>query len=270
VAHPVRHKKNRKRISDSLNNNNQFLKNYNNMFLQEFYRKDGDNVIISAEQGSLFAKEVAEDFNPLHDPESRRFCVPGDLLFSLVLEKYGLSRKMQFIFTGMVGDGIKLNFPDTDSSEFEITDENGKTYLRVIREGDVNHNEAMIEAFVRDYVAFSGQNFPYVLVPLLEKENVMINLERPLVIYDSMTIEFKHLDFDKPHLDMLEPEIEVNGKRGAAKLHFQIKSDDEVVGLGHKKLAISGLREFEAGPMQDFVDNYLNRKNQYLDALQKS
>jgi uncharacterized protein DUF3581 len=236
----------------------------NNMFLKDFYSKNDELVVITAQQASLFAKEVAGDFNPLHDPDSKRFCVPGDLLFSLVLEKYGLSEKMDFIFAGMVGDGISLDFPQTDEEQFEVTDKNAKTYLKIERQGALTKDEALIEALVRDYVAFSGHNFPYVLVPLLEKDNVMINIDRPLVIYDSMSIEFKHLNFSQPRLEMLEPELEVSGKRGSARLHFQITSEGEVVGTGYKKLAISGLRTFEADPMQAFVDNYLARKDQYL------
>ncbi len=234
------------------------------MFLKEFYSIEDGAIRIDAQQASLFAKEVAGDFNPLHDPDSKRFCVPGDLLFSLVLEKYGLSEKMHFTFAGMVGHGVQLNFPDTDADRFEITDNNEKTYLQVERNGAHNRDERMIEALVRDYVAFSGQNFPYVLVPLLEKENVMINLDRPLVIYDSMTVEFSTLDFKSPRLETLPPELEVNGKRGSARLHFQIREGDAIVGYGHKKLAISGLREFEAEPMQEFVDNYLARKERYF------
>ena len=240
------------------------------MFLKDFYSIDNGSVQIDAQQASLFAKEVAGDFNPLHDPDSKRFCVPGDLLFSLVLEKYGLSEKMNFTFSGMVGHGVRLEFPETDAERFDITDNNQKTYLQVERYGAINHDETTIEALVRDYVAFSGQNFPYVLVPLLEKENVMINLDRPLVIYDSMTVEFNSLNFSEPRLEMLEPELEVTGKRGSARLHFQIEESNKVVGSGYKKLAISGLREFEAEPMQQFVDNYLARKEQYFAVLPKA
>lgn len=240
------------------------------MFLQKFYSINDGSIHINAEQASLFAKEVAGDFNPLHDPDSKRFCVPGDLLFSLVLEKYGLSEKMHFTFSGMVGHGVNLYFPETEADHFEITDNNQKTYLKIERSGRFNRDEAMIETLVRDYVAFSGQNFPYVLVPLLEQENVMINLDRPLVIYDSMTVEFKTLDFVSPRLEMLQPELEVNGKRGSARLHFQINEGNKVVGFGYKKLAISGLRPFEAEPMQEFVDNYLTRKEQYFSVLPKT
>ncbi len=238
------------------------------MFLKEFYSIDEDgSVVITAQQASLFAKEVAKDFNPLHDPDAKRFCVPGDLLFSLVLEKYGLSEKMYFTFAGMVGDAVKLNFPETNASQIDIKDNNGKTYLQIERRGGVDQNEEMIETLVRDYVAFSGHNFPYVLVPLLEKENVMFSLDRPLVIYENMNIEFKRLNFNNPRLEMLKPELEVNGKRGSARLRFQIISDDEVVGSGSKKLTISGLRPLEAEPLKEFVNNYLARKEQYLNSI---
>ena len=234
------------------------------MFLKEFYDTHDNSIRIAAQQASSFAKEVAHDFNPLHDADAKRFCVPGDLLFSLVLEKYGLSENMHFIFSGMVGDGVLLHFPETDAEQIDITDDQGKTYLQVQRSGEINHDHAMLETLIRDYVAFSGQNFPYVLVPLLARKNVMFNIDRPLVIYESMTLNMLRVDIANPQLDMLEPTMEVNGKRATAYLHFQIKSEDEIVGSGFKKLAVSGLREYEAEPMQAFVNEYLARKNGYL------
>jgi hypothetical protein len=237
------------------------------MFLKEFYDTCEGNIRIAAEHASMFAKKIAHDFNPLHDVDAKRFCVPGDLLFSLILEKYGLSRNMHFIFSGMVGDGVLLNFPDTDAERIEVTDNQGKTYLQVERSGDISRDSALIESFTRDYVAFSGQNFPYVLVPLLAKENVMFNLNRPLVIYESMTLSFDHLDFKQASVQMLEPEMNVDGKRASAFLHFQVKSGEKVVGRGFKKLAISVMSGYEAEPMQAFVDDYLARKNGYLDNL---
>ncbi|TRW95130.1 DUF3581 domain-containing protein [Candidatus Methylobacter oryzae] len=237
------------------------------MFLKEFYDLNNGNISIAAQQASMFAKEVAHDFNPLHDVDAKRFCVPGDLLFSLVLEKYGLSQNMHFTFSGMVGHDVLLNFPDSDAGQIAVTDNEGKPYLQVERSGDVSKNSALIESFTRDYVAFSGQNFPYVLVPLLATENVMFNLSRPLVIYESMTLNFDHLDFQQASVEMLEPKMEVNGKRASAFLHFQIKAGEQVVGAGFKKLAISVLNGYEAEPMQAFVDEYLARKNNYLNNL---
>lgn len=241
------------------------------MFLKSFYTTQDGYVQISAEQASMFAKEVAHDFNPLHDVDAKRFCVPGDLLFSLVLDKYGLSESMHFTFSGMVGHNILLDFPDTDDSHIAVTDNQGKSYLEIDRSGAVNRNPELIETLIRDYVAFSGQNFPYVLVPLLAKEKIMFNIDRPLVIYESMTLSLNHLDFTQPSLEMLEPKMEVNGKRATAYLYFQIKSSTgDIVGTGFKKLAVSGLRDYEAEPMDAFVQEYLARKNGYLQNLATS
>lgn len=237
------------------------------MFLKEFYNTHDGGISIAAEQASMFAKEVAHDFNPLHDVDAKRFCVPGDLLFALALDKYGLSQNMHFTFSGMVGHGVLLDFPDTDAERIDVNDNQGKAYLQVERSGDLSRDSALTESFTLDYVAFSGQNFPYVLVPLLAEENVMFNLNRPLVIYESMTLSFDHLDFRQASVEMLEPKMEVNGKRASAFLHFQIKAGEAVVGSGFKKLAISVLNGYEAEPMQAFVDEYLARKNGYQSNL---
>ncbi|MFI3118599.1 MAG: DUF3581 domain-containing protein [Methylococcaceae bacterium] len=237
------------------------------MFLKDFYSIYEGNISIAAEQASMFAKEVAHDFNPLHDIDAKRFCVPGDLLFALALEKYGLSQNMHFTFSGMVGHDVLLNFPDTDAGLINVSDNQGKAYLQIERSGNVSRDSALIESFIRDYVAFSGQNFPYVLVPLLAQEKVMFNLNRPLVIYESMTLSFDHLDFQQASVEMLEPKIDVDGKRASAFLHFQIKADGDIVGAGFKKLAISVPSDYEAEPMQAFVDEYLARKNDYLGNL---
>jgi hypothetical protein len=237
------------------------------MFLKDFYSIHDGRVSIAAEQASMFAKEVAHDFNPLHDVDAKRFCVPGDLLFSMALEKYGLSQQMHFIFSGMVGHDVLLNFPDIDAELIDVNDNQEKTYLQIERTGDINRDTALIESLIRDYVAFSGQNFPYVLVPLLAQENVMFNINRPLVIYESMTLSFDHLNFQQASIEMLAPKIDVNGKRAAAFLHFQIKTGENVVGTGFKKLAISVPSAYEAEPMQVFVNDYLARKNDYLGNL---
>ena len=238
------------------------------MFIKEFYSGNDSATEITAQQGSLFAKEVARDFNPLHDVEAKRFCVPGDLLFAIVLDKYGLSKKMNFTFTGMLGHGgVTLDFPQTEADQFDIVGSNQKTILKVERSGEIVNDKAMIAALVRDYVEFSGHNFPYVLVPLMKEQNAMINVARPLVLYESMSLEFKHFNFSEPKVEMLEPKLTVNGKRGDAYLRFQIKAGEEVVGEGFKKIVISGIREYDEEPMQNFVDNYLAGKDRYLENM---
>jgi hypothetical protein len=82
-----------------------------------------------------------------------------------------------------------------------------------------------------------------------------------------MTLSFEHLDFRQVSVEMLEPKLEVNGKRASAFLHFMIKTGEDRVGTGVKKLSISVPSVYEAEPMQAFVDEYLARKNEYLGNL---
>ncbi|MGD2117273.1 MAG: DUF3581 domain-containing protein [Chromatiales bacterium] len=233
------------------------------MFLEKFYSLDNNRTLISTEQASNFAKKIADDFNPIHDPDAKRFCVPGDLLFSLVLSKYGLSQKMCFVFTGMVGKSIPLNFPDTDAESFSITDDNNKEYLRVDRRGNVSHDAELIEKFVKGYVAFSGQTFPHILVPLMASHNVMINPQRPLVMYESMSVDLDSVDIHDPVLELYDSSLEVNGKRGDAAVTFQVKCGEHVVGTGVKKLVLSGLREFDQSQIDQVVESYSNNKRNF-------
>lgn len=229
------------------------------MFVECFHSRVDGAVRISACQASRFAKEVAGDFNPIHDVGAKRFCVPGDLLFCLVVAKYGLSRSMAFSFTGMVGDGIGLDFPDTEAEHIEVTGAGGKIYLRVQRRGEGRAEPARAETLARAYVAFSGRNFPYILAPLMAKHRVMINPERPLVIYDGMDFELTRLDLTAPVLELVDAALTVAGKRGDARLDFRISDRGETVGSGHKNLVLSGLREYDEAAMQGMIDAYRRR-----------
>lgn len=237
------------------------------MFLEKFYSIDKGKTLISPEQASHFAKKIADDFNPIHDPEAKRFCVPGDLLFSLVLSKYGLSQKMCFTFAGMVGKGVPLNFPDSDAERITITDDNDKQYLHIDRKGQVSHNMDLIERFVKSYVAFSGHTFPHILVPLMAENNVMINPARPLVMYESMSVDLDSVDISKPTLELSNSKLDVNGKRGDAAVTFNVKCDGEVVGKGVKKLVLSGLREFDQSQIDAVVQSYSENKNRFQSGV---
>lgn len=233
------------------------------MYLNSFHQLDNQTITITPQQASRFAKEVAQDFNPLHDPESKRFCVPGDLLFALVLANQGLSKKMVFNYTGMVGQGVSLDVPNDTGNEFKVTDNNGKEYLNVSREGDTTKDMALIEAFTRAYVAFSGHSFPHILVPLMKDNNVMINPARPMVIYESMAFEFDRLDLTAPTLKFDNSDLDVQGKRGTVTLNFHVVDNGETVGYGHKTMVLSGLREFDEEQVQKLVDVYEATKANY-------
>jgi hypothetical protein len=230
------------------------------MLLEDYYSEDNSSIIFSRQQASDFAKHIAGDFNPIHDTDAKRFCVPGDLLFSLVVAKCGLSQKMRFVFSGMVSDGIALNFPDTTSTTLDIVDGSGKKYLSLERSGDTTQDKDLIRDLTRSYVRFSGQTFPHILVPLMLEQQVMINPDRPLVIYESMAIDLDRLDFENPQLELTRPVLEVDGKRGNVRLEFCLKAGGETVGRGEKTMVISGLRAYDEDKVQAMVDNYTNQK----------
>ncbi|MFT6031588.1 MAG: hypothetical protein ACI854_000112 [Arenicella sp.] len=232
-------------------------------FLSNFYSVWNDNqVSVSAEQGNNFAKNVADDFNPIHDTESKRFCVPGDLLFAIALEHYGLHQSMSFQFRELIKAETELNYPDVSqsSAKFDVTCDRDKPVLGIEFSGDSSYQIEKVEQLIRSYVVFSGQNFPHILVPLMQQHNVMINPARPLVIYQSMSLSFDSLDFDSLNIELSRTELEVLGKRGNAELHFDLNNGDKKIGTGLKRLVLSGLREYEQASIDIMCEQYYASK----------
>ena len=230
-------------------------------FLDKYYSKvSNEQLTITAEQASAFAKQVACDFNPIHDADSRRFCVPGDLLFAIALRRYGLKQTMAFQFTNIVGADAQLSYPDVDANqdtaELEVGCEGKKPVLAMQYSGETCTDELKIEPILRSYVQFSGQNFPHILVPLMKEENVMLNPQRPLVMYQSMSFELQSLDFETLEITLTGSTLETEGKRGTAILNFAFVADGRQVGFGAKKLVLSGLREYEETAVQAMCDQY--------------
>jgi hypothetical protein len=233
------------------------------MLVDPYYSTSEGRISFTREQGSNFAKQVADDFNPIHDPDARRFCIPGDLLFSIVLARYGLSQHMEFRFTGMVVDGIELVLPEP-AEDLEINDTDDRQYLTIRRTGPDTHDATLIDNLTRGYVAFSGHTFPHILVPLLAEQNVMINPERPVVMYDSMSIDLDRLDIQSPQLVQDHNELSINGKRGEVRLVFNLVENGQVVGRGRKRLILSGLREYDEVAMAAAIDGVNQRKREHL------
>jgi hypothetical protein len=233
------------------------------MFSGQFATPKGENLHITGEQASDFAKTVSNDFNPIHDPENKRFCVPGDLLFALAVEKYGLSDKISVYFTGLVNADTQLIYPLTSNSPKTITDDRGKQYLTFDESGNKRLFDKDVEKLVRAYVAFSGQNFPNILVPLMAESGVMINPSRPLIIYQSMTLQLTTLEFSSPSLFLSKTELNISEKRGNVYLYFDIFDGAKLVGEGKKHLILSGLKPFEKNKVDEMVGKYNELKNMH-------
>jgi hypothetical protein len=190
--------------------------------------------------------------------------VPGDLLFSIVLTKYGLSEHMNFTFAGMVTDDVTLNFPK-DSPQLLITGENSKNYLSIDRDGETSKDSSLINTLINNYVAFSGQTFPHILIPLLKSKACMINPKRPMVMYQSMSIDLLRLDLKDISLefDRDKTSIQTEGKRANICLAFKLKSHNEVIGNGEKRMLVSGLLPFDETAIASITTDYAQWKEAY-------
>ena len=234
------------------------------MFIGNFYNTSNGKISFSRQQASTFAKQIADDFNPLHDEDAKRFCVPGDLLFSVILATSGLSQQMTFNFLGMVSDEIELTFPENIADSAIIVDNKDKEYLSIEVAGEITKNTKIIESLTKAYVNFSGHTFPHLLVKLMAENNVMINPARPMIMYQSMSIDLKRFDVDEIELSLSKTTLTIEGKRGNAWLEFDLKSNNEIIGQGKKHMLLSGLREYNQDNIDDIVNRYNKSKADYI------
>jgi len=235
------------------------------MFLERYHSIQDGNLLISAQQGSRFAKEVAGDFNPIHNPDARRFCVPGDLLFALLVSHFGLFRQMTFHFRSLLGDSVPLTFREDADGLIRVCDGRDKVYIEVECEGEPTHDQDIIEHLIRSYVAESGKNFPHTIKPLMEKEGVMFNPDRPMIMYQSMSLSLNTLDAPEPELELGHTELVPDGKRGSVTLDYRLMSRGEEAGQVSKKRVVSGLRDYDAQAMNAVVEQFYRLKEKAWD-----
>ncbi len=225
------------------------------MFTQDYYTKSADIFTFSKQQGSDFAKGIARDFNPLHDTNNSRFCIPGDLLFSVMLSRFGVSQQMTFDFQGMVAGGMPITFQET-ASRIIAENDKPKTVLELKRSGDTTNNAKFIEGLIRSYVAFSGKTFPHIINQLMQDEGAMINTRKPMVIYDQMSLFFRTFSESAPDVELQDCKFEVNGKRGLITMNFDLRANQKSIGSGEKKIIMGGLRPYQQSDIDYLVDTY--------------
>ncbi|MCP3687374.1 MAG: DUF3581 domain-containing protein [Gammaproteobacteria bacterium] len=233
------------------------------MNIEDYYQLNDNKLSFSREQANHFAKTVAGDFNQLHDVDAKRFCVPGDLLFAVIIQHYGLRQTMGFSFSGMVDDDVTLVLPRTKAREISIYDLNDKKYLDVSSNGAISHSPELINSLTHRCVEFSGHSFPHLLVPLMKQHGTMINTSRPLVIYDHMRISLETLEMDSVSLKPTNSEFRIYGKRGEVALNFDLFSNGEYIGTGQKKMVLSGLREYNQSKIDELVNSIAKSREEY-------
>lgn len=228
------------------------------MMLSNYYQIANNVLTFTRKQGSQFAKQVAGDYNPLHNDDASRFCVPGDLLFAVVLMEYGISQAMQFSFENMITENSSIALPAAAATLAFADDK--KNYITVQREGDNAIDATTIASIIKQYVAFSGEAFPHILVPTMSAQNLMINPKRPMVMYQSMSLQFDRLDINAPTLEPLAPIFKAEGKRGTVVLPFIWKDGEELVGKGEKTMLVSGIVDYDKSAMDELIERYNGSK----------
>lgn len=242
------------------------------MNLDQFQTRDGRGLSYSQQQASRFAKQVAGDFNPLHDIDSRRFCVPGDLLFVTLLSEYGVATRTDVEFSNMVDDQMRFELPAQVDDTFELVDSKGKSCLSLSLQGHRERDEAFISSLLQSYVKFSGKTFPDILVMLMKDNNVMINPARPLVIYKSMRVNLNDnaaavlakSDDKELQLKLASTDMLIEGKKATATLNFELSVGDTKVGDGNKIMLLGGLREYDQEAIDAIVSQYNTWKEAYV------
>jgi hypothetical protein len=233
------------------------------MNLKQFYNLDSQKVNINREQASLFAKSVAGDFNPLHDIDAKRFCVPGDLLFAVALTELGVSQSMRFDFDSMVTEQTTVSLPNQLSAEFSLVDQNDKALMTIHSSGEQTKDASFIANVIEKYVQFSGRTFPEILINLMKEKGVMINPARPLVIYKNMAVNIEQFPAGELTLEFAGASMDVDGKKGSVKLEFDLFVDGNVIGHGTKDMVVSGLRPYEQAAIDIIVSDYQAIKQAY-------
>lgn len=252
------------------------------MQISDFYLVEGNGVYFEEAQASRFAKSVAGDFNPIHDPGSRRFCVPGDLLFSVLLSRFGVAANTTVEFSGMLDGKTRMQLPEKSGDAIDIVDSNDRALMSMRQSGVRFVNDSFIAHLCHEYVKFSGQTFPDILVPLMQSADIMINPDRPLVIYKDMSISFNesanelfHAEISNQLTKLQQPigerlslissgnVIEVNGRKGSVRLSFSIEAEGLQIGSGEKNMVLGGLREYDEPAMMAIVEQYNTWRREY-------
>ncbi len=230
--------------------------------VRDYCTIQADEVVFRREQASAYAKDIAGDYNPIHDIEAARFCVPGDLIFAVALERYGISQQMHFDFVDMLADQVAVILPSAPADKISLADSQGRCYLTMSRRGECVAHSASIQSLGMACAQLSGQTFPNILVKLMADQGVMINPKRPMVIYKSISFDFQHLDWETLDIEFDTTALHVDGRRGTVLLQFLLKDGPRILGRGEKCILLSGLREYDQGAMDQLVSEYAHRKHE--------
>lgn len=84
----------------------------------------------------------------------------------------------------------------------------------------------------------------------------MFNPDRPMVMYESMSLALDNLDLPSPGLELHSATLEAAGKRGNVLLEYRLTADNKPVGEVTKRLVLSGLRPYSPEAMAGVIEEF--------------
>ncbi|PCI22952.1 MAG: hypothetical protein COB62_00635 [Piscirickettsiaceae bacterium] len=236
------------------------------MDIGRYYKLENATLSFTREQASSFAKFVAGDFNPIHDVDAKKFCVPGDLLFAVSIATFGVSQNMRFSFESMVSDKTMINVPLEYDGKIDLKNQNDKAIMSIECSGDSTKDKRFITSLIEKYVQFSGKTFPDILMDLMKQHKVMINPARPLIIYRTMAVHIDDFPMGELSLEFAGASLSAEGKKGDVKLEFDLFVDGKKIGHGIKSMVIAGLRPYDAVAADKIIADYNQTKQAALSS----
>jgi predicted ester cyclase len=234
------------------------------MNIEDYFNLENNMLNFSREQASSFAKFVAGDFNPIHDVDAKKFCVPGDLLFAVSVAHFGASQNMRFNFESMVSEKTFIALPSQDLKTVGLIDQNDKPIMSIDCSGKHTSDKAFLLGLIEKYVQFSGKTFPDILMDLMQEKGVMINPARPLIIYRDMAVHILEFPNGELTLEFAGATLTAEGKKGDVKLEFDVSVDGKQIGHGIKSMVIAGLRPYDAVAADKIIADYNQTKTSGL------
>jgi len=236
------------------------------MNIEKYFNLEKNTLSFSREQASSFAKFVAGDFNPIHDVDAKKFCVPGDLLFAVSVAHFGASQNMRFNFESMVSEKTQIGLSAADTKKISLIDQNDKPIMSIDCSGEHTSDKVFLSGLIEKYVQFSGKTFPDILMDLMQKKGVMINPARPLIIYRDMAVHIDEFPKGELTLEFAGATLTAEGKKGDVKLEFDVSVDGKHIGHGTKSMVIAGLRPYDAVAAEKIIADYNETKQAGLDS----
>ena len=99
----------------------------------------------------------------------------------------------------------------------------------------------------------------------MAENSIMINPQRPRVVYDSMSLQFDTLDLVEPSVELAGTSFKAEGKRGDVQFELRLMDQGKQVGSGVKTLILSGLREYQQEAVDGMITGYQASKDSYLE-----